>query len=88
MGAHLSEAERVSSRDPLAGLLAGGGGGRPLDVFPGYCQATAPIAVQITGDVVLTGLRYLGVAGSLVVGPVMLLRMPDSAPLILGNINT
>jgi hypothetical protein len=57
-------------------------------VFPGYCQATAPIAVQITGDVVLTGLRYLGVAGSLVVGPVMLLRMPDSAPLILGNINT
>jgi hypothetical protein len=88
MGPHLSETERVSTRDPLALLLGGGDGGRPLEVFPGYCEATAPITVQITGDVVLTGLRYLGAPGSLAVGPVMLLRMPDSAPLILGNINS
>jgi hypothetical protein len=72
----------------VARLLSGSGGGRPLDTFPGYSQSTTPITVQITGDTVLTGLEYLGVAGSLVVGRVLLLRVPDGRPLILGNLNT
>lgn len=69
-------------------LAASSAGGQALPVFPGYCQATAPVTVQITGDIVLTGLEYLGVAGSLVVGRVLLLRVPDGRPVILGNLNT
>jgi len=72
----------------VAALLNGGQGGQPLPVFSGYCQSTAPVTVQISGDTVLTGLEYLGVAGTLVVGRVLLLRVPDGRPLILGNLNT
>lgn len=74
--------------DSLARLLRGVPAGVPLSVFPGYCQSLAPLAVQITGTVTLTGLEYLGAPGSLTVGRVLLLRMPDAAPVILGNLNT
>lgn len=70
----------------LAALLLGGQGGEPLAVFPGYCQSTDPRTVQITGDVVLTGLEYCGPPGTLVVGRVLLYRVPDGAPIILGNL--
>jgi len=72
----------------LAALLNGTSGGQPLPVFPGYCQAVNPAIVQITGDVTLTDLEYVGVAGSLVVGRVLLLRIPDARPVILGNLNS
>lgn len=72
----------------LAEVIAATAGGQPVSVFPGYCQAVAPTRVQITGDVVLTELEYVGVAGSLVVGRVLLLRVPDGRPVILGNLNT
>lgn len=74
--------------DSLARLLRGVSAGQALPVFPGYCQSVSPLAVQITGAVVLTGLEYLGAPGSLVVGRVLLLRMPDAAPVILGNLNS
>jgi hypothetical protein len=72
----------------VAAILNGGSGGAPLQVFPGYCQSVGPSVVQITGDTVLTGLEYLGVAGTLVPGRVLLLRIPDGRPVILGNLNT
>lgn len=74
--------------DTVARMLAGAQAGAALNVFPGYCQSTDPRTVQITGDVTLVGLEYLGVAGSLVVGRVLLLRVPDGRPIILGNLNT
>lgn len=61
--------------------------GAPLAVYPGYCQSLNPTVVQITGTLTLTGLDYVGVAGSLVVGRVLLLDTPG-APVILGNLNT
>jgi hypothetical protein len=73
----------------LARLLAAQtAGGRPLDVFPGYCQSTVPRLVQITGDTTLADLEYLGPPGSLAVGRVLLLRVPDGRPIILGNLNS
>lgn len=89
MGSHLPETERMSTPgDPLAALLLGMSSGANLPVFPGYCQDATPGAtvVQITGELTLTGLEYVGVAGSLVVGRVLLLTTPG-APLILGNLN-
>lgn len=73
----------------VAGLVLGAGavGGQPLPVFPGYCQSTDPRLVQITGDVVLTGLEYCGPPGTLAVGRVLLLRVPDGRPIILGNLS-
>jgi hypothetical protein len=73
--------------DSLARLLRGVPSGQALPVFPGYCQSVTPLAVQITGAVTLTGLDYLGVPGSLVIGRVLLLRT-DGAPVILGNLNS
>lgn len=66
-----------------------GQAGAPLAVYPGYCQSITPgaVTVQITGAHVLTGLRYVGPVGSLVVGPVLLLDTPG-APIILGNLNS
>ncbi len=72
----------------LARLLAETPGGQALPVFPGYCQSVSPRLVQITGATVLEDLEYLGPAGSLVVGRVLLLRIPDGRPIILGNLNT
>lgn len=71
----------------VAGLLNGQQGGQPLPVFPGYCQSIGPTVVQITGETTLTGLEYVGVAGTLVPGRVLLLRVPDGRPVILGNLN-
>lgn len=66
-----------------------GRAGAPLLLTPGYCQSITPgaVTVQITGDHVLTGLRYVGPPGSLAVGPVLLLDTPG-APIILGNLNS
>lgn len=72
----------------MARLLAADQSGQPLQVFPGYCQSVGPAVVQITGAIVLEGLEYLGAAGSLVPGRVLLLRIPDGRPVILGNLNT
>jgi hypothetical protein len=73
----------------LARVLAASAAGAPLTVYPGYCQSITPgaVAVQITGELVLTGLEYVGAPGSLAVGRVLLLDTPG-APVILGNLNT
>ncbi len=68
-------------------LVRGQASGQPLPVLVGYCSSTAPRLVQITGAIELEGLEYLGPAGSLVVGRVLLLRIPDGRPIILGNLN-
>lgn len=74
--------------DVIARMALGPHRGQPLAVFRGYLQSTAPRVVQLTGDVLLEGLEYLGVAGSLVVGPVLLWTPePGVRPLILGNLN-
>lgn len=70
----------------LAAVLNASADSGALSVFPGYCQGTAPRMVQLTGDIVLTGLAYCGPPGTLVVGRVLLLRVPDGRPIILGNL--
>lgn len=73
----------------LARVLAPPMAGAALTVFPGYLESTSPRIVQLTGDITLEGLEYVGVAGSLVVGRVLLWTPePGSRPIILGNLNT
>lgn len=68
-------------------LVAGATAGASLPVQPGYCSSVSPRRVQITGELELEDLEYLGPPGSLVVGRVLLLRVPDGRPVILGNLN-
>ena len=73
--------------DRLARVILGTVAGAPLDLQPGYCTSLDPRLVQITGDIVLEGLEYCGPAGTLAVGRVLLYRVPDGRPIILGNLS-
>lgn len=72
----------VIARSLAAMAVAGQG----MPVQRGYCNGLAPRTVQITGQGALTGLEYCGPAGTLTVGWVLLLRIPDGRPVILGNL--